>query len=124
MNPGQLANHFLRDVSPDFAAAKGHGADPGISLGEFLEPGSTDFSDLEPNKLRTEFEGFALDGWSMQHGGFPVSMPLMLGDLSPESSGGGDPSFGTADQGERIFGMMVDYIVGLIDKFSKANTRD
>jgi creatinine amidohydrolase len=123
MNPGQLADRFLKDVSPNFERAKGHGADPGISLGEYLEPGSTDFSDLVPNQLETEFEGFPLAGWSMHFDDFPLSMPLMLQDLSPVSSGGGDPTFGDAKQGEQIFERMVDYVVALVDRFATAKTR-
>lgn len=123
MNPGQLANRFLQDVSPDVDRAKGHGADPGISLGEYLEPGSTDFSDMAPNQLVTEFAGFPLTGWSMNFEGFPLSMPLMLQDLSPESSGGGDPSLGDAQQGEQIFQRMVDYLTGLVERFAAADTR-
>jgi creatinine amidohydrolase len=123
MNPGQLANRFLQDVSPNYELAKGHGADPGISLGEYLEPGSTDFSDLHPNQLVSEFEGFQLTGWSMNFEGFPLSMPLMLQDLSPVSSGGGDPSFGDPQQGEQIFAKMTDYVVGLVERFAASNTR-
>lgn len=123
-NSGQLANRFLKEVSPDnFAAAKGHGADPGISLGEYLEPGSTDFTDMEPNQLVDEFMGIPLNGWTPTFDGFPVGMPLMLQDLSPISSGGGDPSFGDAAQGEQIFAKMVDWTSALVERFAAADTR-
>jgi creatinine amidohydrolase len=123
-NPGQLANRFLQEVSPDtFAAAKGHGADPGVSLGEFLEPGTTDFSGMEQNELVTEFMGIPLSGWSPSFQGFPIGMPLMLQDLSPESSGGGDPRFGSAEQWAQIFTKMVDWTSGLVETFAAADTR-
>jgi creatinine amidohydrolase len=123
-NSGQLANRFLQEVSPeDFAAAKGHGADPGVSLGEFLEPGTTDFSDMEQNQLVSEFMGITLSGWSPNYEGFPVGMPLMLQDLSPQSSGGGDPRFGSAQKGEQIFARMVDWTAGLVETFAAADTR-
>lgn len=123
-NPGQLANRFLQEIYPDtFAAAKGHGADPGVSLGEYLEPGSTDFAGMQPNQLVSEFMGLPLTGWSPNHEGFGVGMPLMLQDLSPVSSGGGDPSFGDAARGEQIFARMVDWTAGLVEQFAAADTR-
>jgi len=122
-NPGQLANRFLQEVSPDdFAAAKGHGADPGVSLGEYLEPGSTDFSDMEGNELVSEVMGVPLSGWSPTFQGFSVGMPLMLQDLSPVSSGGGDPRFGNAERGEQIFARMVDWTAALVETFAAADT--
>ena len=65
INPGQLANRMLGEVSPDFAAAKGHGADPGVSLGEYLEPGSTDFTNMVPNKVLPDLGGFPLSGMAV-----------------------------------------------------------
>ena len=122
MNPGQLANKMLQQVSPNFKAAKGHGADPGVSLGEYLEPGSTDFSDISPNQPLAEFEGFPLTGMSMSFNEFPLSMPMMLQDVAPESSGSGDPTLGTAEQGRQIFELMVDYVAALVERFERATT--
>jgi hypothetical protein len=67
--------------------------------------------------------GLPLTGWSPNHDGFPVGMPLMLQDLSPVSSGGGDPSFGDAARGEQVFTRMVDWTVGLVERFAAADTR-
>ena len=117
------ANVMLRKDPDTFAAAKGHGADPGVSLGEFLEPGTPDFSGMEQNELVTEFMGIPLSGWSPSFQGFPIGMPLMLQDLSPESSGGGDPRFGSAEQGAQIFSKMVDWTAGLVETFAAADTR-
>ena len=123
INPGQLANRMLQQVSPDPARAQGHGADPGISLGEFLEPGSTDFSDMAPNTTVGTFEGFPLTRMAPAFEDFPISFPLMLQDIAPESSGAGDPSLGDAKQGEQIFQLLVDYTTRLVEQFAKANTR-
>jgi creatinine amidohydrolase len=121
-NPGQLANRILQQVSPDPARAQGHGADPGISLGEYLEPGSTDFSDMKPNRTVAEFEGFPMSGMAPNFEDFPISFPLMLQDVSPQSSGSGDPTVGDAKQGEQIFELLVDYTTRLVEQFAKGNT--
>jgi creatinine amidohydrolase len=123
INPGQLANKVLQDVSPAFAKAKGHGADPGISLGEYLSPGSTDRSDMAPNETASDFLGFPLTGMAPSYNGFPVNAPLLLQDVAPRSSGAGDPTIGTVDQGKAIFEAMVEHVVGLVREFAKADTR-
>jgi len=123
INPGQLANRMLERVSPNLDAAKGHGADPGISLGEFLEPGSTDFSDMAPNVTVGTFEGFPLTRMAPSFEDFPIGFPLMLQDIAPESSGTGDPTIGDAEQGQRIFDLLVHYTTRLVNQFAQSNTR-
>jgi creatinine amidohydrolase len=123
INPGQLANVMLQRVAPNADAVQGHGGEPGVSLGEFLSPGSTDFGDMTPNVTRPEFGGFALTRMAPSFNGFSVGLPLMLQDIAPESSGSGDPSSGSAEQGQRIFDLMVDYVTELVEAFSASNTR-
>jgi creatinine amidohydrolase len=122
-NPGQLANVMLQRVAPNADAVQGHGGEPGVSLGEFLAPGSTVFEGMEPNVTVPEFGGFSLKRMAPSFDGFPVGLPLMLQDVSPESSGSGDPSAGTAELGERIFDLMADYVTELVNAFAASNTR-
>lgn len=122
VNPLNVADKLLKEVSPNYAEAKGHGADPGISLGEYLEPGSTDFTDLEPNRPAKEFVGFPLSAKTPQYGGFPLSMAVMLDEISPGLTGSaGDPSYGSAEQGERLFALLVEHTVELVERFGKAD---
>lgn len=123
INPGQLANRVLQQLDPNAAKTQGHGAEPGVSLGEFLSPGSTDFTDMEPNVTLPDFHGFPLTRMAPNFGGFPLGVPLMLADTSPESSGAGDPTSGSAELGGRIFDGLVTYVVDLVRTFEKADTR-
>lgn len=123
INPGQLANRALRETVSDYDTSKGHGAEPGISLGEFLQPGTTDLKHLVPNKSVKTFGGLDWTTNGLMFKDFPVSMPLMLEDTSPESSGEGDPTPGSAERGERIFAWLVDYTTALVRAFEKTPTR-
>jgi creatinine amidohydrolase len=123
INPAQLANRILQDVSPSFGTAKGHGADPGISLGEYLEPGSTDVTELAPNETADAFLGFPLSGMAPAFQEIPIGAPLLLQDVSPHSSGAGDPTVGDIKQGEAIFKAMVERVAALVRQFELADTR-
>ena len=122
INPLNVADKLLKEVSPNYAEAKGHGADPGISLGEYLEPGSTDFTDMAPNNPAKDFRGFPLSAKTPQYGGFPLAMAVMLKEVSPGLTGSaGDPQYGTAEQGAKIFELLVEHVVTLVQQYEKTD---
>lgn len=125
INPGRLAPSILQEVSPNYEAARGHGADPGLSLAKYLEPEAVDLTQVAPNGADHHFQGLPLPvgGMTPSFRGFPLNMPLRMQDISPESGGYGDPTFATADQGQVIFDRMVEHVSALVDKFAAMNTR-
>ncbi len=40
----------MKEVSPNYQAARGHGADPGLSLAKYLEPAMLDLAQVVPNE--------------------------------------------------------------------------
>lgn len=123
-NPGAYAARLLKDVSPNFAAAKGHGADPALSVAKFLEPGSVDTSQVSPNRFENEFRGFSLlGGSSLAFEGLDFSMPIKLEDRSPVSGGVGDPSYAGEELGEQIFNRIVESLAAFVEAFGKMGTR-
>ena len=125
INPGRLAADILKEISPDYDAARGHGADPGLSLAKFLEPDMIDLSQVVPNDFGKEFLGLPIPVGSMSpsYREFPLNMPLRMQDISPESGGAGDPAHATAEQGEAMFSAMVAHVTGLVKEFAAMDTR-
>jgi creatinine amidohydrolase len=124
INPGSLASHFLKNVSPNFEAARNHGADPALSVGKYLEPEAIDLSHVIPNKGKREFGGMAFSGGpTLNFDGFPMYMPIKLQDVSKDTGGFGDTSYASEDQGKKIFGDMVKYVIAVVEQFSKIQTR-
>jgi creatinine amidohydrolase len=125
INPGRLAPDILKKISPDYDAARGHGADPGLSLAKFLEPDLVDLSRVVPNDFREEFLGLPIPVGSMSpsYRGFPLNMALRMQDISPKSGGAGDPTYATAEQGEAIFSAMVSHVTDLVKEFAAMDTR-
>ena len=125
INPGRLAPAIMKEVSPDYDAARGHGADPGLSLAKYLEPDMIDLSKAVPNEASREFQGLPLPvgGMTPSFRGFPLNMALRLQDISPVSGGYGDPTYATAAQGEAMFTQMVDHVTALVEEFAAMNTR-
>jgi creatinine amidohydrolase len=123
INPGRLAPAVMKQVSPNYDAARGHGADPGLSLAKYLEPDMVDTSNVVQNIASSEYQGLPLDAMTPTFNGFPLNMAIRMQDISPESGGYGDPTFGSAEQGEKILTRMVEHVSGLVEKFSGMNTR-
>jgi creatinine amidohydrolase len=124
INPLRLAYLFMRDVSPNYDAARAHGADPSLSIGKYLEPDMIDLSRIVPNQFTREFQGVPFEGGStLSFQNFPLSMPIKLQDMSPTTGGFGDPQFATEAQGELIFNRMVEHLSALVERFSQIRTR-
>jgi creatinine amidohydrolase len=123
INPGRLAPQVMKEVSPNYDAARGHGADPGLSLAKYLEPDMVDIAQAVPNKANLQYQGLPLDAMTPVFNGFPLNMAIRMQDISPESGGYGDPTYGTAAQGEAIFNRMVEHVSGLVAKFATMQTQ-
>lgn len=125
INPGRLAPAIMKETSPDYDAARGHGADPGLSLALYLEPETVDTSQMVPNEFESEFLGLQIPVGSMTPSfrDFPLNIALRLQDISPESGGTGDPTFATSEQGEEMFSRMVTHVMALVEEFARMNTR-
>ncbi|MDQ4076507.1 MAG: creatininase family protein [Chloroflexota bacterium] len=124
INPGRLAPAIMREVSPNYTAARGHGADPGLSLAKYLEPEMVDLSRVVPNEAAQSFQGLPLEGgMTPTFENFPLNMALRLQDVSQESGGWGDPAYASEAQGEAIFKRMVDHVTALVKMFAGMQTR-
>jgi creatinine amidohydrolase len=122
-NPGALAARYVPELFADPKAARGHGAEPGISIMRYLFPDAVDMTGAQARAPLTEFRGFDLQGGTPLHNGYPVEMPLNWEELYPETGGSGDPTTGGPDKGEIIFGKIVEHLVGIVEKFKKMDTR-
>lgn len=123
INPGKLAATVLKEVSPNFAAARGHGADPGLSLAKYLEPDAIDLSRVVPNQASKEYQGMPIDGLTPMFQNYPLDMALRMQDVSPVSGGYGDPKYASAEQGEKMFTRIVDHVTVLVEKFATMKTK-
>ncbi len=123
INPGRLAPAILKEVSPNYAAARGHGADPGFSLAKYLAPEMVDNSAAVPNPADMQYQGLPLDGMTPTFNGFPLNMAIRMQDVSPVAGGYGDPTYGSAEQGEVLFTRMVEHVAALVERFGSMKTR-
>lgn len=125
INPGRLAPAIMKETSSNYQAARGHGADPGLSLAKYLEPAMVDLSQVVPNQVSTEFQSLPLPvgGMMPTFHDFPVNMAVRLQDISPVSGGYGDPTYASATQGEAIFTQMVAHVSELVEKFASMKTQ-
>jgi creatinine amidohydrolase len=123
INPGRLAPAVMKELSPNYNAARGHGADPGISLAKYMAPEMVDLSNTTPNVWSPEYQGLPLDAMTPTFNGFPLNMAIRMQDISPESGGYGDPAFGSEEQGKAIFERMVEHVSALVERFAGMKTR-
>jgi creatinine amidohydrolase len=123
INPGKLAATVMKEVSPNFAAARGHGADPGLSLAKYLEPDAIDLTRVVPNQASKEYQGMPVEGLTPMFQNYPIDMALRLQDISPVSGGYGDPKYASAEQGEKMFVRIVDHVTALVEKFAAMKTK-
>lgn len=123
INPGQLAPDIMREISPNYTAARGHGADPGLSLAKYLQPDMVDLAQVTRNEVDHDFQGLPTEGLTPKFQGFPLNMALRLQDISPESGGWGDPTYASEEQGEVMFIRMVEHVSALVEEFLDMETR-
>jgi creatinine amidohydrolase len=123
VNPGALAARYLPELFADPKRARGHGAEPGISLAQYLWPDTTDMTGAEAGAVLPEFRGYELQGGVTMHQGFPVEMPINWEELYPATGGYGDPTLGGPEQGKAMFERLVAHLVGVVQKFAAMDTR-
>lgn len=123
LNPGRIAPKYIPDLFDRPAEARGHGAEPGLSLGEYLCPNDVDRTGAEPIPQRTEFRGFEVSGMSLRFEGLDALMAIRVDDVAPEHSGWGDPTQGGAGQGEEMFNRMADVVTAFTERFRVMDTR-
>jgi creatinine amidohydrolase len=124
VNPGSLAATYLKDLFADPVRARGHGAEPGLSLMRHLVPDAIDLQGAKATPGLSEFRG-----WKMTGGGpatvegVSVGLPVNWDDLYPETGGFGDPTLGGEDIGKRIFDRLVGDISRVVVAFRAMDTK-
>lgn len=113
----------MREISPNYAAAPGHGADPGLSLAKYIWPDMVDLSRVVPNEAAGEFQELPVEGLTPTFQDFAVDMAVRLQDISLESGGWGDPTYASEEQGEIIFTRMVEHVGALVERFARMEVR-
>jgi creatinine amidohydrolase len=122
MNPGRIAPAYIKDLFDEPLEARGHGAEPGLSIGEYLAPEDVSREEARPSKPLNQFRGFDVKGTSAKFQGFDVLMRLSMSDVAPETCGYGDPTQGSAELGKVMFERMVDVLCGFVHKFQEMDT--
>jgi creatinine amidohydrolase len=124
VNPGALAATYLTEFFADPARARGHGAEPGLSLMRYLTPDAVNLEGASATPAPADFRGWKMiGGGPVTIEGVPVGMPINWEDLYPESGGFGDPTLGSADIGNRIFERLVAAISRVVIAFRAMDTR-
>lgn len=123
VNPGALAATYLKDLFKDPVAARGHGAEPGVSLMRYLVPDAVDVSDAAATPAAAEFRGFKVIGNSPVVGNISVGMPVNWDDLYSLSGGYGNPTLGSGDIGRRMFERLVNDLSEVVIAFRRMDVR-
>lgn len=114
VNPGALAATFLRELFPDPAAARGHGAEPGLSLMRYvLDVPVPD--DAGGGETSTSYRGFDVRGAEIAFRGVPVGLPVGWEELYPETGGFGNPTLGSAEIGRQLYERVLDHVCALVE---------
>jgi creatinine amidohydrolase len=123
VNPGALAATYLKDLFADPVRARGHGAEPGLSLMRHLVPHAVSVEGGRHTPQATEFGGWQMVGGIPALDGVPVSMPINWDDLYPDTGGFGDPTLGSAEIGKKIFDRLADDLAKVVTKFRAMEAR-
>jgi len=122
LNPGRIAPSYVRDLFEKPTEVRGHGAEPGLSLAEYLCPEDVSREGAKPSQSLKEFRGFEAEGMSIKFQGFDVLMPINMEDIAPETCGYGDPTQGGPEMGKIMFERMVDVVTAFVEKFKQMDT--
>jgi creatinine amidohydrolase len=123
VNPGSLAATYLKDLFSDPTAARGHGAEPGISLMRFLVPEAVNVEQGEWKTPASAFRGLKLVGGAPAVDGVPINLPINWDDLYPDLGGYGNPTLGSADVGRQLFNRLVDDLSKVVVAFRSMDNR-
>jgi creatinine amidohydrolase len=123
VNPGALAATYLKDLFDDPVAARGHGAEPGISLMRHLVETEVP-DDARAGEQRQTLGGFDVRGAGIAFRGFPVGMPISWSELYPETGGFGNPTLGSPEIGKTMYDGIVDHLCALVEAFARTDVRN
>lgn len=122
LNPGALAAKYLPDLFENPSAARGHGAEPGISLMRFLTPDAVSLDGAVTRPAASEFRGWKVSGGAPTLDGMAINMPINWDDLYPELGGYGNPTLGSAEVGKKIFERLVEDVCKVVVAFRSTET--
>jgi creatinine amidohydrolase len=122
INPGRVAPNYVKELFERPTEARGHGAEPGLSLGEYLCPEDVSREGAKRSQPLTDFRGFKVEAGDVKFHGFDVLMPVNMEDIAPENCGWGDPTQGSPQLGKIMFDRMVDSITAFVTEFRKMDT--
>jgi creatinine amidohydrolase len=122
LNPGRIAPNYVKDVFERPTEVRGHGAEPGLSLAEYLCPEDVSREGAKPSQALKEFRGLKLEGMSIKFEDFDVLMAINMEDIAPATCGYGDPTQGGPEQGKIIFERMVDAVTAFVEEFKQMDT--
>jgi creatinine amidohydrolase len=123
VNPGVMAATYVKELFKDPVSARGHGAEPGISLMRFLVGDAVDLSGARATPAASEFRALKILGGGPAVGSVSVGMPVNWDDLYPVSGGFGDPTLGSADIGRQMFERLVKDLADVVAAFRKMDVR-
>lgn len=114
VNPGALAATFLKDIFPDPAAARGHGAEPGLSLMRHVLGVSVP-EDADAGEAASSYRGLDVQGAAVTFRGFPIGVPVGWEEFYPRTGGFGNPTLGSAEIGQELYNRVLGYVCDLIE---------
>jgi creatinine amidohydrolase/Fe(II)-dependent formamide hydrolase-like protein len=114
MNPGALAATFLKDLFPDPVAARGHGAEPGLSLMRYVLDVPVP-ADADAGETSSSYRGLDVQGAALSFRGFPVGAPVGWEELYPRTGGFGNPTLGNVEIGRELYDRVLEYICALVE---------
>jgi creatinine amidohydrolase/Fe(II)-dependent formamide hydrolase-like protein len=122
INPGTLAIALLREVLAD-PAARGHGAEPQLSLMKYLVGTELPTGGALSGRAVPRYGGFAINGATLDFEGFSVGMPFDWDELYPDTGGYGDVTLGSSDVGRVLYGKVLDLICRLAQVVKSTDPR-
>lgn len=123
VNPGALAATFLKELFPDPAAARGHGAEPGLSLMRYVLGVSVP-ADADTGETCSSYRGLDVQGAGVTFQGFPVGVPVGWEELYPRTGGFGNPTLGSAEIGQELYTRVLDYLCALVERIASESFTD
>lgn len=124
LNPGALAATYLKELFDDPVAARGHGAEPGISLMRYVAGTETPADAGSGEQGRSSYGGFDVQGAGLTFRGFSVGMPTNWDEFYPKSGGYGNPSMGSAEIGKTMYERIADHVAGVVEVVAKMDVRN
>lgn len=121
--PTAIARHFAKDLFENPKDVLVHGAEPGTSLMQYLQPENIRMDLAERTDLPGQLNGIKLESATKFHyEGLTIDFYLNMDEVS-KGGGFGDPNQGDREKGQIIFECMVDYVSKFVLEYKNVNTR-